>query len=102
MATTVEELTVNFFEEGKQVVKELDKVVLTKGAWSTVMFKFQDFDKKKEVFGPVKYSIRRFQKRNGEYKLQSKFNISSIDQAESIIEVLQKWNKEGQPDNPPG
>jgi hypothetical protein len=98
MATTVEELTVNFFEEGKQVVKELDKVVLTKGAWSTVMFKFQDFDKKKEVFGPVKYSIRRFQKRNGEYKLQSKFNISSIDQAESIIEVLQKWNKEGQPE----
>jgi hypothetical protein len=95
MAATVDELTVNFFEEGKQVVQELDKEILTKGTWSTVMYKYQDFDKAKNAFGPVKYSIRRYQKRGGEYKMQSKFNISSNDQAEKIITVLQKWIAEG-------
>lgn len=95
MAATVDELTINFYEEGKQVVKELAKEVLTKGTWSTVMYKYQDFDKAKNEFGPVKYSIRRYQKRGGEYKMQSKFNISSDDQGEQIIAVLQKWIKEG-------
>lgn len=95
MAATVDELTVNFFEEGKQVVQELDKEILTKGTWSTIMYKYQDFDKAKNAFGPVKYSIRRYQKRGGEYKMQSKFNISSNDQAEKIIAVLQKWISEG-------
>lgn len=95
MAATVDELTINFYEEGKQVVKEVAKEILTKGTWSTVMYKYQDFDKAKNEFGPVKYSIRRYQKRAGEYKMQSKFNISSDDQAEKIIEILQKWIKEG-------
>ncbi|MBI3561043.1 MAG: hypothetical protein HY080_04935 [Gammaproteobacteria bacterium] len=95
MAATVDELTVNYFEEGKQVVKELDKEILTKGTWSTIMYKYQDFDKAKDDFGAVKYSIRRYQKRSGEYKMQSKFNISSDDQAEKIIAILQKWIQQG-------
>jgi NAD(P)H-hydrate repair Nnr-like enzyme with NAD(P)H-hydrate dehydratase domain len=41
MASTVDEITMNYEENGQQLVKELDKVVLTKGAWSTVMFKYQ-------------------------------------------------------------
>lgn len=74
--------------------KELDKVVLTKGAWSTILFRYQDWDKKKEEYGPEKYTIRRYQKRNGEYRQQSKFNISSRDQAKQLIEALQTWIKD--------
>lgn len=42
-------------------------------------------------YGPEKYGIRRYQKRNGEYRQQSKFTISSADQARKIIEILQGW-----------
>nr|MBF0221718.1 hypothetical protein [Desulfobulbaceae bacterium] len=91
MASDVSELTINFEEDGVVTLKELDKIVLTKGAWATLIFRYQQFDKKKNEYGPDKYTIRRYQKRAGEYAPKSKFNISSRDQAEKIIEALQSW-----------
>ncbi len=91
MATDVDELTVDYTEDGQLVSKQLDKIILTKGAWSTIMYRYQDWDRKKEEYGPEKYSIRRYQKRNGEYQQKSKFNISSRAQAEKIVEALQSW-----------
>ena len=41
---TVEDLTVNYEENGQLIVKELDKVVLTKGAWATLMFRYQQWE----------------------------------------------------------
>lgn len=94
MAETIDELTVNYTDAGQLTVKELDKIVLTKGAWSTIIFRYQDLDRKTEEYGKDKYTIRRYQKRNGEYNQKSKFNISSKDQAEKIIEALQGWIKD--------
>ena len=94
MASTVDELTISYSEDGVDIVKELDKVVLSKGAWSTVMYRYQDWNRGKEEYGPDKYSIRRYQKRNGEYQAKSKFNISSATQAKAIIEALQGWIEE--------
>lgn len=94
MAETVEELTVEYKEGDLVTVKELDKQVLTKGAWATVIYRYQDWDAKKEEYSKDRYTIRRYQKRNGEYNQKSKFNISSPDQARSIIEALQKWTNE--------
>ncbi|AFI84742.1 MULTISPECIES: hypothetical protein [Methylophaga] len=94
MSETVDELTVTYQEGDVTTVKELDKVVLTKGAWATVMFRYQDLDRKTGEFGPDKYTIRRYQKRNGEYGQRSKFNISSRDQAQQIIEALTRWTKD--------
>ncbi len=91
MAATVDELTIRYEEDGIETVKELDKVVLTKGAWSTILYRYQDWDRRKEEYGPEKYSIRRYQKRSGEYQQKSKFNISSKDQAKAIIEALRGW-----------
>ncbi|MEW8029693.1 MAG: hypothetical protein AB2792_03155 [Candidatus Thiodiazotropha sp.] len=91
MASTPEELSVTYSEDGIDVVKELDKVVLSKGAWTTIIFRYQDWDRAKQHYGADKYTIRRYQKRSGEYMQKSKFNISSKDQAKGIIEALQKW-----------
>lgn len=91
MAETVEELTIQYEEDGQVTVKELDKKVLTKGAWSTIIYRYQDWNRSKEEYGPDKYTIRRYQKRNGEYMPKSKFNISSRDQAKSIIVALEEW-----------
>jgi hypothetical protein len=94
MASTVEELTINYSEDGIDVVKELDKVILSKGAWSTVMFRYQEWNRSKNEYSPDKYSIRRYQKRSGEYIPKSKFNISSKAQAEAIIEALSNWTRD--------
>ncbi|WP_341325159.1 hypothetical protein [Methylotuvimicrobium sp. KM2] len=94
MAETVDELTVTYEDGGIETVKELDKRVLSKGAWATVIYRYQDWDRKKEAYGPDKYTIRRYQKRNGEYQQKSKFNISSKDQAKSIIGALQEWTED--------
>lgn len=91
MASTVDELTIEYTEDGTVTVKELDKEVLTKGAWSTIVYRYQDWDRTKQEYGPDKYSIRRYQKRNGAYQQKSKFNISSKDQATKLIGILQKW-----------
>lgn len=91
MASKPEELTVDYEEGGVHTVKELDKVVLSKGAWTTILFRYREWDARKEDYGPEKYTIRRYQKRNGEYQQRSKFNISSRDQAKNIINALQQW-----------
>ena len=94
MSSTIEELTINYEEGGHLVVKELDKEVLSKGAWTTIIFRYQQWDNKKDDYGPEKYMIRRYRKMNGEYRAQSKFNISSPDQARKIIATLSKWVEE--------
>ncbi len=91
MASNIEDVTINYEEEGVLVVKEIDKVVLSKGAWATVLFKYQQWEKAKNDYGPDRYSIRRYRKIEDEYRQQAKFNISSKDQAIKLIEGLQKW-----------
>ena len=94
MSENVEDLTVAYTEGDLETVKELDKKILTKGAWATVIFKFQSWDNGKNAYSPVKYTIRRYQKRNGMYQAKSKFNISSSDQAQKIIGALTEWLSE--------
>ena len=91
MAETVDELTVEYMEGDEMTVKQLDKIVLTKGAWATLIYRYKDLDRKTGDFGADKYTIRRYQKRNGEYSQRSKFNISSKDQATKIMAALSKW-----------
>lgn len=87
----VEELTINYEEDGVPVVKELDKVILSKGAWATIIFRYQQLDRKKNEYGQEMYTIRRYRKMKGVYSQQSKFNISSKEQAGKIIDALNSW-----------
>lgn len=91
MAETIDELTVDYTDGDIKTVKELDKKVLSKGAWSTIIYRYQDWDRSKEEYGPDKFTIRRYQKRNGEYQQKSKFNISSAKQAKELIAALEEW-----------
>ncbi len=90
--STVEELTVNFQDEnGLLLCKEVAKEVLTKGTWATIVFKYQDLDKVTGLYKLPKYSIRRYQKRGGDYRVMSKFTISSPAQATKICAILNQW-----------
>ena len=91
MSQKVDDITMNYEDNGVLLVKELDKVILSKGAWTTILFKYQDWSKAKEEYGHIKYSIRRYKKINDRYVQQSKFNISNDKQAKMIIDALVNW-----------
>lgn len=91
MSETIDDISISFTEDDIEKTKELDKHILSKGAWTTILFKYQDWDNSKQEYGQVKYSIRRYQKRNDQYWQKSKFNISSKDQARKIIDTLSSW-----------
>lgn len=91
MAETIDEITIHYEEEGQVLTKELKKEVLTKGSWTTIVFKYCEWNRKNEEFGPEKASIRRYKKYNGRYQMQSKFNISSAKQANQIVDILKQW-----------
>jgi hypothetical protein len=91
MAETLEELTYNYEEDGTLVRKELDRMVLTKGGWATMMFLFQELDRKSGRFRAPKMAIVRFKKSKGSYRKQSSFNISSEKQARQIAAVFEAW-----------
>jgi hypothetical protein len=91
MAETLDELTYDYEDEGVLVRKEIDRAVLTKGGWATVMFLFQELDRKTNRFRAPKMAIVRFKKSKGSYRKQSSFNISNEKQARQIAEVFERW-----------
>ena len=95
MSSTPDEISIEYEESGQILVKELDKAVLSKGAWTTILFRYQELDQETGAYGPDKYSIRRYKKSAGEYRQQSKFNISSAKQAQEIVDTLTRWLADG-------
>lgn len=93
MSADVNDLSINYEEDGTLIVKEMDKEILSKGAWTTILFRYQDLNRSSGEYGPEKYTIRRYQKLKGQYMPKSKFNISSKAQAQKIIETLSRWTK---------
>ena len=91
MAETLEELTYDYEDNGVLVRKQIEKVVLTKGSWATVMFLYQELDKANGGFRAPKIAIVRFKKSNGVYRKQSSFNVSNEKQARQITSVFEQW-----------
>lgn len=91
LSETIDDLTVYYEDNGQVLVNELDKVVLSRGAWTTILFRYQLWQPEKDSFGPEMYTIRRYRKIRGEYRQQSKFNISSVAQARKIVDALNGW-----------
>lgn len=95
MAETIDEITYDYEEDGRQVRRELKREVLSKGAWATIMFLFQELDRKTDEWRAPKIAIVRYKKANGVYRKQSNFNISSEKQARQIIAAIEGWYGEG-------
>ncbi len=92
MSEKVEDLSIEWTnDEGVLVTKQLDMAILSKGAWATVMFLYQDLDRKTGEYNDPKVRLERYRKSGGTYRSQSRFKISSEKQARAIIEHLQGW-----------
>ena len=92
MAEHVDDLTVQYETDGEVTTEELGKQILSKGSWATVVYKYRD--RRRDGWTKPKYRICRYQKRNGSYRQQAKFNISSPAQAMALCEALMGWAKE--------
>ena len=94
MSSNIEDLTVSYEEDGLQLVKELDKVVLSKGAWTTILFRYQNLNRTSGEFSHDMYSIRRYQKRQGSYiprpddEADMKAGRITREQALELVECL--------------
>jgi len=97
MAETLDEISYDYEDEGRLVRREVAREVLSKGAWATLMFLFEELDRKTETWRAPKIAIVRYKKWNGQYRKQSSFNISSEKQARSIIAAIENWYREGGP-----
>ncbi|HEY2729059.1 MAG TPA: hypothetical protein VGK52_03905, partial [Polyangia bacterium] len=71
--------------------KQLDRVILARGGWATVMFLYQELDREAGTYRAPKMAIVRFKKWKGAYRKQSSFNISNENQARQIVEVFEGW-----------
>lgn len=91
MASEIDQITINYEEDGILIVKEQDKVILSRGAWATIIFRYQQWEAAKDAYSDDRYTIRRYRKIKGSYMQQSKFNISSADQAGKIVDALSQW-----------
>lgn len=93
MAGTIDELTINWTDEadGVQKVKELQKEVLTRGSWTTIMYFYQELDKKTGQWMSPKIRIQRYQKRGDNFIPRSKFVITTPKQGYQIIDIIKKW-----------
>ncbi len=91
MAETIDELTWDYEDEGTLTRRQLDKAVLSKGAWSTILYKFEELDRKTGDWKAAKACIVRYQKQNGQYRKKSNFNISSAKQARALVATLTDW-----------
>lgn len=97
MAATIDDISIDYTNEmGQQVVRQLDKQVLSRGVWTTILFLYSEWDKKTEDWGAAKARIERYQKRNGEYRSQSRFKFTSQKQVKQIMGVLETWLESGQ------
>lgn len=94
MNTEVDDITIAAEEDGVLVIKELKKAVITRGTWPTILFRYQEWDAKRNCYGEEKYSLRRYQKIGDGFKQQAKFNILNKEQALKILEILNEWIKE--------
>ncbi|MDR1035127.1 MAG: hypothetical protein LBT40_00705 [Deltaproteobacteria bacterium] len=91
---TIDDITIAFEEEGEVVVEELDKVIIQKGVWAVILFRFQERNRKTGEFNAPKAALRRYQKFKGEYKKRDSVNISK-DSAQILLKVLGEWLETG-------
>ncbi len=90
MATDYDELTIQYEEDGRVVVEELDKVILQKGTWTTVLYRFRQINPRTGDWGPPKAALRRYQKTRGYFRKTDSVNISQKS-APLLVAKLQEW-----------
>ncbi|MDR2405616.1 MAG: hypothetical protein LBE27_04520 [Deltaproteobacteria bacterium] len=94
MAETLSDIVFNYEAEGEVLSEELDRVILQKGVWAVILFRYRERNRKTGEFGPPKACLRRYQKYKGDYKKRDSINLSQ-ESAQALVDQLSAWMDEG-------
>jgi len=94
MAENINDITVTYEEDGEVLVEELEKVILNRGAWTSILFRYRERDRQSGQMGPPKATLRRYQKYQGVFKKRDAINLSA-DTARTLVETLNQWLEGG-------
>ena len=94
MTESIDEITINYEEDGILVIEELEKIVLNRGAWTTILFLFRERDRRTGEFGLPKAGLRRYQKFRGLFRKRDAINLSEKT-AKILLEKLTEWFDQG-------
>lgn len=94
MAENINDITINYEDEGELLVEELEKVILNRGAWTSILFRYRERNKQTGQMGAPKAALRRYQKYQGVFKKRDAINLSA-DAAKTLVDNLQQWLSDG-------
>lgn len=94
MAETINDITVAYEEESEVLVEELDKVILNRGAWTSILFRYRERNRQTGEMGAPKATLRRYQKYQGVFKKRDAINLSA-DAARILVSTLDQWLNDG-------
>ncbi len=92
----IEDIGIEYEQDGILVIKQEDKAIITRGTWATIVFLYREWDARANAYGPPKVTLRKYRKQRGAYRQEAKFNIGSLDQAAAVAEVLARWSGRGE------
>ena len=92
MANEIDDLTIQYEEDGQVLIEELDKLILHRGAWTTILFLYREWDPKQEDFSAPKAGLRRYQKTSGTFRKRDAINLTEKT-APLLVEQLRAWFK---------
>jgi hypothetical protein len=87
----LDELSYDVEADGVLVREQLDRVVLSQGAWSTVMFLYRELDRATGAWRAPKMTIVRFQRWRGGWRKHAAFNVADEAQARRLTSVFEGW-----------
>ena len=92
-AESLDELSYDLEQEGVLVRRQIDRVVVSRGAWATVMFLYEELDptSKTGTFRAAKIAVVRFRKLRGAYRRHSAFSLASVTEARELTAVFERW-----------
>jgi hypothetical protein len=90
VASDIDEITVQYEEDGEVLVEELEKVILGRGLWTTIMFRYRERDRKTGDWTAPKATIRRYKKVSGYFRKQDTVNVSEKN-APTVVATLKEW-----------
>ena len=93
MAENINDITVNYEEDGELLVEELEKVILNRGAWTSILFRYRERNRQTGQMGDPKATLRRYQKYQGVFKKRDAINLSA-DVAQKLVDTLNLWLSE--------
>lgn len=92
MASDIDDITIEYEEDGELVVEQLDKLILNRGQWTTILFLYRERERASGEFGPAKAGLRRYQKYQGVFKKRDAINLTEKT-TPLLIAKLQEWFK---------